>query len=155
MSRSSSGCQAATWPGSGHLQLLHMFLEDGTCPARGCALLLKSSYSPASPALWSGSFAEMNDLFPKWFLCDSCVHGGGKGFRGTPHDLRQLAQCKAGKCQHLPDGAGRKQAPVEPDGDAKSEGNELLLALGHFAPVSRGARPLCHSRAEDCFLCHL
>ena len=65
------------------------------------------------------------------------------------------AQCKAGKCQHLPDGAGRKQALVEPDGDAKSEGNELLLALGHFAPVSRGARPLCHSRAEDCFLCHL
>ena len=52
-------------------------------------------------------------------------------------------------------GAGRKQAPLGPDGDAKSEGNELLLALGHFAPLSRGSRPLCHSRAEDCFLCHL
>lgn len=38
---------------------------------------------------------------------------------------------------HLPDGAGQ-EGTLGPDGDAKSEGNELLLALGHFAPVSRG-----------------
>ena len=88
MFRSSSGCYEA-WLKS-LSAAAHVFLVDGTCPARGCALLIKSSCSPASPALWKGSFAEMNDLFPKWFLCDSCAHGGGKGFRETPHDLRQL-----------------------------------------------------------------